>query len=61
MMRMRRTDEHDLDLFNTSGIKMNWTILSQSSYSFILYMVKQSNKTNTIKITRMNKACQSLH
>lgn len=60
-MRMRRTDEHGLDLFNTSWIKMNWTVLSQSSYSFILYMVKQSNKTNTIKITRMNKACQSLH
>lgn len=58
---MKGTDEHDLDLFNTSWIKMNWTILSQSSYSFILYMVKQSNKTNTIKITRMNKACQSLH
>jgi len=59
-MRMR-TDEHGLDLFNTPWIKMNWTIVSQSSYSFILYMVKQSSKTNTVEITRMNKACQSLH
>lgn len=50
-----------IDLFNTSLITMNWAVLSQSSYNFILYAVKQSNKTNTIKITRMNKAWQCLH
>lgn len=58
---MRRTEEHDLDLFNTSWIKMHLTTSSQSSYSFILDMIKQSNKTNTVKTTRMNKACRSLH